>query len=43
MKEVESIIKETQQVQKLIEKYSINTSLHRIKSLSPEITDEEAE
>jgi|JI6StandDraft_1071083.scaffolds.fasta_scaffold1307857_1 syntaxin 1B/2/3 len=37
------MISDTQKVQLLIERYSINTSLKRIKALAPELSEEEAE
>lgn len=43
MQEVNGMISDTQKVQLLIEKYSINTSLKRIKALAPELSDQEAE
>lgn len=41
--EVNSIISDTHKIQKLVEQFSINTSLKRIKALAPELDDEEAE
>jgi hypothetical protein len=36
---VEKIVRESNKINKLIEKYSINTSLKRIKALAPEMND----